>query len=711
MLWPPISRRSILFLLALWISCCSATAQREEFHPLEDDEAFPAEWGFDRDALEELAGEVQGFVDGGRIVGAELQVIAGRRTVLHRAFGYKDREDGAAMELHTVFNVRSMTKPIVGTVAQILIDNERLSPEEPVAGILPEFRTGRCGEITIAQLLTHRSGLRWTGCADAESLREMARCAARLGPTQFIPGTDFLYSNVGSNVLAAALVEVGGAPLEKLVTDYVLRPLQMFETFSLASADVESLSRCASQYAIAEDGTLERVWCPADGPQLPFLQGAHGLGSTTADYARFLTLWLDGGSLGTRRVLHSGAVERGLRPFSSTELPTTFPGRNVYYGQHWVLRTIGKSGEVESFGHSGSDGTYAWAWPKHDLMVLYFTQVTNSTTGIELEVEIDRLLLASDSSESDDANAAYAGFYRQVPGGLVRVVTVASEGRLELDVVGTGTFVLEPTDDPLRWEIPGRPGFDVGFHRDEAGQITHLVPPEITGESPLPRLVPDPSLPSVDELMTLRLGVDGSGAPKSLGIFRMSGSFWKDGEKQWRDTLYSDGDLRSREEVHRSKRGPSVTICNGERACSISSGGRRKLLSGDRRIQAITGRLAVLVGDWRRYYEEVSVLARVDRDGREHYLVQAIPTEAAPTYYLVELSSGRVVESHISVDMPFGSMGKISTYSDYRDTEGVSIPFTWEGHFASEQMGSWKLRYEEIEIHLAPDGDLFGIEE
>lgn len=700
-------------LLALAAPLPLASAwQRAEFPPVSKWEEFPAESGIRAAALEALAGTVQAFVDEGRAVGAELHVIAHDRTLLHRAFGWKDREEDIRMETGTVFNVRSMTKPIVGTLAQQLIGQGKLGLEDPVATVLGEFDSGRAKEITIDHLLTHRSGLLWTACADSASLRELANCAAKLGPTQFIPGTSWLYSNTGTNVLAAALVEVGGGSLESLVTERVLEPLGMRDTFSLASASDELLERCASLYISAKDGSLERAWSPAKGVPLPFLQGAHGLATTTTDYARFLDLWLDDGVVGEQRLLSAEAVTRALRPRSLTELPTTFPDRRVYYGQHWVVRTLGETGAVESFGHSGSDGTFSWVFPERDLIVLYFTQVTNSTTGIELEAEIDRLLLTETAAEEvSDPRAAYVGHFWREKEGLVRVVTLGEEDAIELDVVGTGAFELKPTDDPLRWEIPGRPDFDVHFVRDEAGVITHLIPPARTGEGNLPRLRPDALLPSVAELMELRLGADGFRAPSALAMFKMTGHFLEDGEKSWQDVLYSDGDQRSREEVHRSKRGPQVTICNGDRACSESRTGRQRLLSGALRIMTISGRLAVLIGDWRRYYVEVNVLARTEREGREHYIVQAIPAESSPTYYLVDAETGDVAESYITVDIPFGSMAKISTYNDYRDVDGVSIPFHWAGRFASEGLGEWELQYEEIETHLEVDESLFEIEE
>ena len=653
-----------------------------------------------------LAAHVQGLVETGEVVGAELFVIQGERTLLHHAFGWKDREAEVPMQVGTRFNVRSMTKPVVGTLAQIDVDEGRLALADPVALHLPEFAAPAVAGITLEHLLGHRSGLEWSACMGGASLGEMARCAADLGPTQFLPGTSFSYSNTGSNVLGALLEAVGEASLDERVTRRLLEPLGMGESVSAGLADEAYLARCASRYVRGEDGGWEASWKPADGRPMPFLQGAQGLLTSAEDYARFLRLWLDGGE----QLVSPEAVARGLHPASLTELPTTFPGRSVYYGQHWKLWTRGPAGALEAFGHSGSDGTFAWVFPERELIVLYFTQCELTTTGIELEAVIAEHLLADETSARDAALAPYLGTYWNEEKSMVRVVDLDPDGRLRLDVVGTGVFELVATDDPLRFEIPGRTGFDVHFERDGSGGIARLVPPPSTNEGVSTRLEPGAGLPGVDELMQRRLGLHGERALSTLGLFRLEGHFIDQGEKTWRDELLSDGRLRSSEAVHRSKRGPSVTVCNGTRAQTVSPSGRRKLLSGAQRSAALSGRLSVIAGDWREHFERVEVLARTRREDASVLIVRAQAADAPATYYVVEEESLRVREVVTSLATPFGSMGKVTELGDWREVEGVALPFSWKGRFASESLGSWELQYEALETHLELDEGAFAIE-
>jgi CubicO group peptidase (beta-lactamase class C family) len=99
---------------------------------------------------------------------------------------------------------------------------------------------------------------------------------------------------------------------------------------------------------------------------------------------------MDGGVVNGQRLLSAAAIARMLTPVSKTTMPTGFAGLGSSYGQ--LMHLYDKGGEVVAFGHSGSDGTYAWAWPAQDLMVLYFTQSRGSITMNRMEAVIDSLL-------------------------------------------------------------------------------------------------------------------------------------------------------------------------------------------------------------------------------------------------------------------------------------------------------------------------------
>ncbi len=98
----------------------------------------------------------------------------------------------------------------------------------------------------------------------------------------------------------------------------------------------------------------------------------------------------DGGEYHGQRLLSHDAIERILTPVSVTTMPTGVARVNSSYGQ--LMHVYEHRGKLIVFGHSGSDGTYAWVWPAENLIVLYLTQSRGSTTMARMEAVVDNVL-------------------------------------------------------------------------------------------------------------------------------------------------------------------------------------------------------------------------------------------------------------------------------------------------------------------------------
>ena len=354
------------------------------------------EQGLTTSDLDRLIELVANCVEGRRIVGAELLVIKNRRTVLHEALGWKDRDDRIPMVRNTIFNIRSMTKPLVGTAALMLKEDERFELSAPVADILDSFDHDDAADITVEHLLTHRSGLPDTHPAGSPStysgLRAVADYWGGHGPSEFAPGESFAYSDPGADVLGAVVAEVSGLPLEQYVTRNLLLKIGARDSFAMTDRFDPRDARIASDYKRSLLG-WSRYWKPGDGPLMPFVCGSGTTWyATPRDYARFLALWMDEGRVGDEQLLSEETVRQALKPISEMPYTSGIEGLKVYYGQMWqVYVSDDEKREVTAFGHSGSDGTYAWAWPGEDLMILYFTQSRGQQTRLLLEAEFGAL--------------------------------------------------------------------------------------------------------------------------------------------------------------------------------------------------------------------------------------------------------------------------------------------------------------------------------
>ncbi len=494
-------------LLALATSHTSVRAQ------VAFPEATPESQGMSSAALQALADVVSGYIDRDMAVGAELVVIKNRHTVLHEAFGLRDREAGVPMEPNTLFNIRSMTKPITGAAIQLLIDEGRLALDDRASDYLPGFDNDASRAITVEQLLTHRSGLPLTtlqGTRDHESLYAMANATGESGP-EFDPGSKFWYSDAGADALGAIVEQASGSSLDEFVGERLLAPLGMEDSLYLGDPTDPRLERVASLY-VGGVGNWDRFWGPDDEPFYPYAWGSQSLYSTPLDYARFLAVWMDEGVSGDTRILTPEAVARILTPRDlmktlglDAPYPTRFPGLTAYHGQMALLHVAGApvdgapppGAEPTIVGYSGSDGTIAWAWPDRDLMILYFTQSRGGATAIRLEEEIQRLLLdppADAGPEMPAEFADYLGTYTADFGPFVNQPfdILWRHGSLALDIPSQFIFALDRAGEQERWTLREDPGVAISFVRDEAGGVVGLRIHQGGEVIDLPRGGPDP---------------------------------------------------------------------------------------------------------------------------------------------------------------------------------------------------------------------------
>jgi CubicO group peptidase (beta-lactamase class C family) len=506
--------------------------------------ATPESQGVATANVRRLADEVARHVKMGTIVGGELLIIKNRKTILHEVYGDRDREDKRRMERNTIFNVRSMTKPLTGVAIQILVDEGKIKLADPVAKYLPGFDNDKSRAITIEQLLEHRSGLPLTIMVILNGFKDLqaqADAAGKKGP-QFKPGEKFWYSDAGSDCAAAIVEKVSGMKIDRFVSQRILEPLGMADSFYPGKADDPRKKRLASLY-LGRPGNWTRFWKPGGDPMYTFAWGSQTLYSTPADYARFLTLWLDGGKVAGKKLLSKEAVTRILTPKSimttlgsDAPYPTGFDGMRLWYGQMSMLYVTGNDakGKVIGFGHGGSDGTGAWAFPEEDLIVCYFTQSRGQLTTIRIESTIqDALLHPGVSVKVPDDLKPYLGTYYANFSHYkdAEFNIVFRNGHLALDIPDQLVFELKPPDKAGRWQFALTDAVSVSFKKDKHGKIVSMIIHQGGMTFELPRDKPVKPEPITKEA-----------AEKYLGKYR------RDEDKVVVEVSWKDGGLAIRAE-------------------------------------------------------------------------------------------------------------------------------------------------------------------
>lgn len=408
--WQYVSPRGRSRILTAAVLCI-ALASAPSAYAQTLQRARPEAVGLSSERLKRLSETLNGYVKDGRLPGGVVLVARRGKVAYTEAFGQRDREANAPMREDAIFRIASQTKALVSVGVMILQEEGRLLISDPVGKYLPEFRETTVAvpkpgggyevvkakrPVTIRDLLTQTAGVsygggvardRWeaakiTGWYFADRDEPVGATVARMAALPFDaqPGERWVYG-YSTDILGALVEKVSGQPLDEFLRARICDPLGMKDThFYLPESKAE---RFAVVYSAKEAGGLERAPEPGGmvgqgaylkGPRKSFSGGA-GLLSTANDYARFLSMLLNGGELDGRRLLSRKSVE----------LMTADHLNGVPYreGQGFglgfsVVKDLGARGQPGSVGEYGWGGAYHstyWVDPKEQLVVVYFTQL------------------------------------------------------------------------------------------------------------------------------------------------------------------------------------------------------------------------------------------------------------------------------------------------------------------------------------------------
>lgn len=313
------------------------------------------------------------------------------------AIGEADQENGRPMTADTLFGIASMTKPITATALMILVEEGKLSVDDPVEKYIPAFADAKLENgdpvhgLKIRHLLTHTSGLVGDQlCHD--SLEATADELAKR-PFAFQPGTKWEYGP-SMNVVGRIIEIVSGQPYEEFVAERILQPLQMNDTTFHLSPD--QLKRTAVVYKIDENKSLvpAEAWI-SDGSAKVVPNPSGGLFSTASDMFRFYQMVLNGGELDGHRIVSEETVH-DMTHIQTGDLPAGFtPGTGWGLGWCVVREPQGVTGMLSpgTFGHGGAYGTEGWVDPvkKRIFVLMYQRADIGNSDGSDMRRDFQQL--------------------------------------------------------------------------------------------------------------------------------------------------------------------------------------------------------------------------------------------------------------------------------------------------------------------------------
>ena len=171
------------------------------------------------------------------IPGLSLVVVEGGAVSHLRAYGVRSVESREEMRVDTPVELASVSKSFTALAVLQLERAGRLDRDDSVTGLLPELGDGKWQDVTIRDLLRHRSGLRrrhdfLISCCGLPGNLDLESVAGRMAEADLesSPGAMFSYANSNYALLAAVVQRASGVPFPEYMRDTVFGPLGMHST-------------------------------------------------------------------------------------------------------------------------------------------------------------------------------------------------------------------------------------------------------------------------------------------------------------------------------------------------------------------------------------------------------------------------------------------------------------------------------------------------
>jgi len=373
--------------------------------------------------------------DAQEIPGVVAVAATGNQVIYQGAFGKRDLSKDDPMTADSVFWIASMTKAVTTAGAMQLVEQGKLSLDEPIGKVLPDLASPQVLEgfdakgepklrpasrpITLRQLMTHTAGfcyelwnsdkatyLEKTGTPGITTCQN----AALKTPLASDPGSRWEY---GTNIdfVGKAVEAASGKKLDAYLRDHMFAPLGMSDTGFKITDDMRK--RLVGMHVRGEDGKLAPLAFELEqNPE--FHMGGGGLYSTAADYIKFCQMILNKGKGNGNQVLKPETVatmgQNNMGELNVTKMTTAapiytndvdlYPDQVKKWGLSFLINTA-KTAEgrsPNSLAWAGLANTYFWIDPARDVCGVILMQLLPFADGKCLE--------------------AFAGFERGVYAGL-----------------------------------------------------------------------------------------------------------------------------------------------------------------------------------------------------------------------------------------------------------------------------------------------------
>ena len=634
------------------------------------------------------------------IPGLSLAIVKDDQIIYIKGLGVKDFEHKLPVTPDTRFAIGSSSKAFTGMLAVMSADDGKLSLEDSPKKFLPYFTLrdpDAAAKITIRDLLAHRSGLNRTDLAMITGMltrEELIKVAAQAKPTAKL-GEKFQYQNIMYTAAGEAVAKAENSTWDKLIATRIFKPLGM------TNSDTS-----AAEMQKARDFSLGYDYNPSTKetrhlPQRPIaaVAPAGAINSSARDMAQWVRFMLGDGTFNGRRLVS----EKSFAELTKKQMNIAGP---VDYGLGWFLRQWNGHKVVEHGGNIDGFNAQVALMPDQKLGFVLLTNVTASPLGAFAMNTIWKNILGDPKASETKSTEAAADPKAEVgnywfEAAKISFVVAMKDEKLTLTVPGQPVFTLQNIGG-RRYKLgaPAPDGFFATFRpiKDKPAETElfleqpqgNLVLPKAAAEKPADAVAgtngtsANTSLISTDELITkmiAALGGEENLRKHKSSLMQVNVDLENQGV-QAKGTISARAPNLAASEMTFTALGKNIGtqigFFDGSAGGEVMSFGPPEVYSGKRLEDIRAGSDFYDVVNWKTNYKTITVKKIAKVGDEDAYVVERRTEKGTPVTDYVSTKSfltlkrdSLIVSETAGIELP-----QTQTFSDYRNVDGVMIPFT-----------------------------------
>jgi CubicO group peptidase (beta-lactamase class C family) len=264
--------------------------------------------------------------------------------------------------------IASCSKWLSAALVMTFVDDGSLHLSDTVGKYIPTLSSQEKGNITVAQCLSHTTGINAPDLKDSlqsfkniSSMDDAMKMIAAY-PMDSKPGESFRYSNVGLQIAAAVIEKIGGKDFRTLFDERIAKPCEMYNT---------------------------------DFGEKPLPLPAGGARSTAADYLHFLQMILEEGNYKGKSILKKETIELMQLNYAKDKKVMHSPAEATSWGYglgEWTMEDASINKSSNAVTSPGLFGTFPWIDKKNGYAAILFTYNLNNKGRHEKYTELKKIV-------------------------------------------------------------------------------------------------------------------------------------------------------------------------------------------------------------------------------------------------------------------------------------------------------------------------------